>query len=388
MQINDQFILDNLVNKNGKIIAAKLNKKWLDNHKDIKLYLENRYDEFVSYSFVISRIINNIDELPKCLNCGKTLYKLNGKYCSIKCQLTDPNFIKERESKIDRKEIGKKISKTKKSWSEDFKKEHYSKCVNTKIQKYGQGINLDKIKQTCLEKYGVENVYQSEIIKNKIKQIKKEKYGNEYYLNDEKQRKTMLERYNTKYFMGTTTFYIKSKQTKLERYGDENYLNKEKQKETMLKRYGVDNPGKLYSTIINSHTKESQDKRNETKRKNKTFNVSKPEDETYLILKEKYPDVIRQYSSERYPFCCDFYIPSLDLYIECNYHWTHGNKPFEGTNEDNIKLEQWKSKNTMYYNNAIYTWTNLDVKKRNIAKQNNLNYKEIWNIKELWMINI
>ena len=36
---------------------------------------------------------------------------------------------------------------------------------------------LFKIKQTCLEKYGVENVYQSEIIKNKIKQIKKEKYG-------------------------------------------------------------------------------------------------------------------------------------------------------------------------------------------------------------------
>ena len=30
---------------------------------------------------------------------------------------------------------------------------------------------------------------------------------------------------------------------------------------------------------------------------------------------------------DRYPFACDFYISSLDLFIECNYHWTHGGKP-------------------------------------------------------------
>ena len=31
----------------------------------------------------------------------------------------------------------------------------------------------------------------------------------------------------------------------------------------------------------------------------------------------------------------------------------------------------------------IYTWTDLDVRKRNIAKENNLNYIEFWNIKEV-----
>ena len=40
-----------------------------------------------------------------------------------------------------------------------------------------------------------------------------------------------------------------------------------------------------------------------------------------------------------------------------------------------------KSKNTQYHNNAINTWTIRDVKKRNIAKQNNLNYLEIFSIK-------
>ena len=89
---------------------------------------------------------------------------------------------------------------------------------------------------------------------------------------------------------------------------------------------------------------------------------------------QKYPDVKYQYKSDVYPFVCDFYIPELYLYIECNYHWTHGNKPYEGTEEDNIKLNKWKQGNTKYYDNAIYTWTNLDIRKYNIAKENKLNY--------------
>jgi endogenous inhibitor of DNA gyrase (YacG/DUF329 family) len=385
MVINDQYILDNLVNKNNKIIAAKLNKKWLENNIDVKTYLENRYKEFVSYSFVVKRIIYNIHELPKCLNCGKTIYNITGKYCSTKCQLTDPNFIKERELKIDRKEIGKKISKTKNNWSDEYKKEYYSKCVNTKIQKYGKGLNLDKIKKTCLKRYGVENVYQSQIVKDKIKQTKKEKYGNEYYLNPEKQKETMLAKYNSLYFMGTDDFYIKSKETKKEKYGNEYYLNPEKQKQTLLKRYGVDNPGKLEKTIKNSHSIQALEKSIETKRKNKTFNTSKPEEQTYILLKEKYPDVIRQYKSDVYPFCCDFYIPSLDLYIECNYSWTHGGHPFDVNNIDDINiLLLWESKHTKYYDNAIYTWTVRDIDKRITAFNNKLNYIEVWNINEIY----
>ena len=100
-------------------------------------------------------------------------------------------------------------------------------------------------------------------------------------------------------------------------------------------------------------------------------------------MKEIFSDIIRQYRSELYPFSCDFYIPTEDLYIECNYTWTHGGKPYEGTKEDNIKLNKWKEKNTKFYNNAIYTWTDLDVRKRNIVKQNNLNFIEFWDINEL-----
>jgi len=126
-----------------------------------------------------------------------------------------------------------------------------------------------------------------------------------------------------------------------------------------------------------------KEKHYQSLKNNSSFNKSKDEELSYILLKEKYPDVLRQYKDDRYPFSCDFYIPSLDLFIECNYHWTHGGKLYENTNEDNIKLNNWKEKNTKYYNNAINTWINLDIKKLNIAKQNKLNYLIFYNIKQL-----
>lgn len=63
-----------------------------------------------------------------------------------------------------------------------------------------------------------------------------------------------------------------------------------------------------------------------TKRKHGTFNTSEPEQLTYELLIKTFGenDVIRQYNNDsRYPFSVDFYIKSLDLFIECNYSWTH-----------------------------------------------------------------
>lgn len=122
---------------------------------------------------------------------------------------------------------------------------------------------------------------------------------------------------------------------------------------------------------------------NDVMRVNNTFNTSKPEEEYYEKLKSEYGEdnVIRYYSDERYPFVCDFYIPSEDLFIEYNGSWTHGGHPFNELDLDDIsKLEYWeeRSKDSKYYKNAIYTWTDLDVRKQKIAKENNLNYKVIY----------
>ena len=103
----------------------------------------------------------------------------------------------------------------------------------------------------------------------------------------------------------------------------------------------------------------------------------------YLIYLFGFDNVDPQhYDTEKYPYSCDFYIYSINLYIEIQGTWTHGKHPYDETNiYDQKKVNFWKSKNNEYYNNAIYTWTNLDVRKRKIPKENKLNYLEIFSNK-------
>lgn len=135
-----------------------------------------------------------------------------------------------------------------------------------------------------------------------------------------------------------------------------------------------------------SHSKETIDvireKVNITKAKNRSFNISHEEDEIGRLLKIKFPDLLTQYKSEPYPFNCDFYIPSKDLYIEYNGHWTHGiymhdlYAPYDPENPDHQwLLNLWKSKNSKYFDRAIKTWTKLDPLKASYVKKNNLNMK-------------
>ena len=275
--IDDDYILNKFLDKNGNPNRRKLRLSFLS--KDEYEYLIKRFTVFDILSEVVYRIKYKIEELPKCPVCGKEIhYKKESrpfsKYCSNKCK----NICHEHN---------------------------------------------EKIKQTCLERYGESSAL-------KVKKFR------------------------------------------------------QKAKQTCLERYGVDNYGKTREHILATHSKEVNEKRNNTKRNNGTFNSSKPENLSYKLLKEKFDDVIYQYKSEVYPFICDFYIPSLKMYIECNYHWTHGFRPFSEKDNECIKLlNKWKEGNTKYYNNAITTWTVRDVQKRKVANENNLNYKEFWNINEL-----
>lgn len=119
---------------------------------------------------------------------------------------------------------------------------------------------------------------------------------------------------------------------------------------------------------------------------NNTWSTSKPEEELYLYIKERFPSVKRQYKDkERYPYFCDFYIPELDLFLELNGNWTHRNHPYDmNSKEDNSILNIWKEKSKEHpmYLSAIKTWVVSDVNKRNKAKENHLNFKEVWNLDE------
>lgn len=140
--------------------------------------------------------------------------------------------------------------------------------------------------------------------------------------------------------------------------------------------------------IRQSHlTPEVQFKRFETMRKNGTLghNQDTAAEKEYLneLLKlYSLDDIEHPYiDKKRYPFKCDFYIKSQDLFIEVHGNWTHGGRPFDESDPDCLaQLEVWKekAKTSDYYKNAIYTWTDLDVRKLQIATTNNLNFKVIY----------
>lgn len=149
--------------------------------------------------------------------------------------------------------------------------------------------------------------------------------------------------------------------------------NRKKAQETIIRTYGS----------LDNFYKMLQEKGELTKKKNNSFNSSKPEDEYYKYLCSIYnkKDIFRNYKTELYPFRCDFYIKSEDKYIELNLHWTHGFQPY--VEEDRFckrQLLEWqeKAKTSQFYRNAIETWTKRDVEKLKVARQNNLNYEVIY----------
>ena len=242
----------------------------------------------------------------------------------------------------------------------------------------------EKAKQTYLKKYGVENIFKDTKF---IKQKTKEKLGYEnIFENTEYIQECFEKKYGVKSPMHLDSTKEKIKKTCIERYGVENPMQsdsvKKKGIETNLKKFGA----KYYqqSKIYLEKLPEILEKDYNTKKQNNSFNTSKPETKLLEILQNKFGknDIEYQYRSLQYPLVCDFYIKSLDLYIELQGSWTHGSESYNPENPEHIKIvNEWRSKNTKFYNNAINVWTIKVPLKRKTALENNLNYIEVFDSK-------
>ena len=97
----------------------------------------------------------------------------------------------------------------------------------------------------CLEKYGVENISQSDRYKNKIKTRSKEEVAK----SSEKRKKTNIQKYGCEHVLQVDTIKQAAKQTCLDRYGSENFATSTGFRETLhsanRKKYGVEHPMKL-----------------------------------------------------------------------------------------------------------------------------------------------
>lgn len=312
-----------------------LRKKRIPN--DIIEYLNNKFIDN-PYMDIIDKllcVLNDRGDVPRCTVCGKPCKRIgNHTYRQTCCN---------------------------------------SKCI----------YELKKL--SMFKKYGVENPFQLDSVKEKIKQTNIERYG---FDNPSKSTKiqdkiktTNLEKYGTEYVMSNDNIKEKVKQTCIKKYGVDNVqksdLIKKHTIEHNLEKYGVEYTTQLQSTINKIH---------ESKTKHKTHTGSKEEDKAYEFLTTIFTDIKRQYKSEEYPFACDFYIVDKDLYVECNFHWTHGKHNFNKDNPDDIKkLNLWKDRSLKknYYISAIDVWTNRDFMKRKVAEEHGLNYLVFFSLSEL-----
>ena len=392
--IENKILCKFFSNKNNKIRLNTNYTRMLNN--EFGEYLNSLYDDSLSIKETLWRLYYKIDNHPKCKYCGelaefnlhaesKFLERCSNKKCKNK-------YVAEKSSAGFLEKYGVKNPSQLSTWKERVK--------NTKLIKYGDENynNSSKMKKTKFDKYGSSSFVNPQ----KCKQTKLERYGDENYNNSSKISESLKET-----ILNNKEIIVrKRKNTNLIKYNNENYINIEQQQKTNLLKYGnvcslhgKEQQKKVKETMINkyggdcvmhipyfidkiSNSEQRKQHEYETKKKNGSFNSSQPEKETFELLKSKFSDTISQYRDERYPFNCDFYIPSLDLFIECQYSWTHGGHPYNKEN-DKEKLELWESKNTQYYKNAITTWTIRDVKKREIAKQNNLNFLEFFTIIDL-----
>lgn len=333
-------------------------------------YLLNRYNDCNDSKEAIYRILNNIEILPKCPYCNKYVYFFSWGYgytktCENKEHLSrykrDHTSFNNIKTQLKAKKTIKEKYGVENIFNLPIVKEHCKNAIQSSKTK-------EKRNNTILKKYGVDNVWKNENVKNKIRNTIKEKYGVDAYYKGgkifNKQTSTCLLRYGVPRYQNTKEFK--------QHLSDISEISISKRKNTCKELYGIE-------------TFNNQEKRYETMKKNGSFRCSMEENYAYLYLSLEYFDTIRQYKDEeRYPFNCDFYIPCLDLFIECNFHWTHQDHIYNSNSlEDRELLHNLQHKDGKYYKNAGKTWSERDPLKYNTAKRNNLNYKIFWNLKEL-----
>lgn len=274
--------------------------------KEMLDYIQNRFNDSTCDKESLLRIIYNVIERPVCTCGNPTTFvgkpsKLFTKYCSNKCKFDNTNMV-------------------------------------------------ERHRQGCINKYGVDNI-------SKLESIKKKK-----------------------------------EQTFIKHFGTKNNFGRKEVSNTIKQKYGVDNVSQL--EYIKRKKIETQHKRGTIGK-----SISTAEQQLYNKICEIYPDSIQQYTSIYYPYKCDIYIPNVSnellerlniipsktdfgLYIEYNGFWTHGKHIFDKNNIlDCNELNYWIYKGEFMdiYNNAVHVWSILDPQKRKTAKENNLNFIELWN---------
>jgi hypothetical protein len=167
-------------------------------------------------------VINKIQNLPKCIECGSTVSFQNfnkgyKQYCSLKCS-NNSTRVKEKKKQ-------------------------------TNLEKYGAANPYQsdavkaKIKATCLALYGEENPAKSTAVRDKISKSTQQKTLEEKQHIQQKREDTTLQRFGVTHISKLDEVKQKKANTCISNFGVSNiWKNEEKRKEVFNNALGVDNP--------------------------------------------------------------------------------------------------------------------------------------------------
>lgn len=181
--------------------------------------------------------IEEISKLPKkyyleayCADCG-ILLKRN-KYVYLKALKNGKSYCKKCSAKF--------VDNT-------IKREKYKQ---TCLEKYGVENTFqvdafkDKAKQTCLERYNTEFAQCNKQIKDKIAQTIKQRTDEDIQSANQKRKQTCLEKYGVENINQLEDTKLKTKKTCLSKYGRDNTVTLPQVKEGLKSKFGVDNISK------------------------------------------------------------------------------------------------------------------------------------------------
>lgn len=253
--------------------------------------------------------------------------------CALHFEMSVGLFIKLLKQRGIRKDTAKHSERIKLSKKERYGNENYN--------------NREQAKDTCLEKYGVDNPFKDV---ERVRDGMMKKFGCDHPMHNASIKQRVVSKKD----------YKKST---------------DKARSTYFKKTGYSNPSKNPSCI---------DKMLKTKVKNGCYDhpgTSNLEKRLEKLLKRKFGEVIPKYRDTRYEretgymYECDFYVPSEDLFVELNAHPTHYICPYDKSNKTHIALAEQYRQSFRKWDKVTYeTWAVRDSEKRECALRNSLNY--------------
>lgn len=172
----------------------------------------------------------------KCKYCGKEFHpnSIREVYCEgphyATCEICGKQF-----------EIKGRIDTANKTCSDECRYKSAKQNTDMSAMK-------EHLKQTMMNRYGVENPGQIDGVWDKIKETNLKRYGTEYYTQTEeyrdKTKETCLKKYGVIHHASSPEVVAKRTETVREKYGVDNVFQseeiKDKIKQTLLKEYGVE----------------------------------------------------------------------------------------------------------------------------------------------------